>query len=429
MLVGTGIISQVKSCLDQVPKWGLIQLSFPYKLESAQSTHTSHSNILVGNVDSKRSFKFFTDEKYIRSHWIWHLTIQATAVISLFYQATLEDNLKIEICVHLYIGLGLSVTTLFSYFQHLRCQEISNLLNELLTFEKRWLHSNNTDKNKFLRNAEYRRFVLLGLGMYRAALPLACVMIASSVAIRPYSPWRFLPVGILNGFSKVGIGKGLISEIVRRTVSFLFTYLTLHICVNHHLTMAATTFLSAQSSLFWTILAFKRFLVSNINHKLDVPARNMVRIIALFREIQIIFGLFNNVHKCLVMPPFILLGSMTASVSIFVLVTALGSLDIQTTLIFGNLLLIGLAFILLVFHIAVKIFAESNYVLRSQIWCRGNSSFLLSTRHRKTIRTCWRSFRSFKIFIFHGNFFECSTPLVILDFSMGFAVNLILLES
>lgn len=129
------------------------------------------------------------------------------------------------------------------------------------------------------------------------------------------------------------------------------------------------------------------------------------------------------------MPPLIIVGAMTTSVAIFVLVSASESLDVQTAIISENMVLIGLAVILVVFHLALKIFEESKSMLRSQIWCRGNSSFLLHARCRRVFQKYWRSFPCLKIYFFQGNFFESSTPLVILDFSMSCAVNLLLLKN
>lgn len=331
MLIVTGIISQVKSCLDQVPKWSPMPLTFPYSLQFVQSHHGSQNN----------SLKFVVSVKYANTDWFWHMVIQATIVISLLYQVALEDNLKMEICVHLFIGLGAFVGTIFSYIQHVESKEIAKFLNELLTFEKRWLHNVSTEVHKYWRNVEYRRFVLLSLRLFRITLPLVSMTIASSVAILPYSPWRILPAAVLNGVSRLADGESLISEVNRRAASFIFTYLSVHLCVNHYITVASITFFSAQCSIFWMILAFKKLLAANSLFEFDPATENVDTIVRMFREIQIFSGLFNDTHKLIIFPAIIIVSIVNMTVSTFVLVSAWGSLDLQAVLIFGNLVFTG----------------------------------------------------------------------------------------
>lgn len=373
MLVVTGVIWLVKSCLDQVPKWGLISLSFPYTVSYDPSFHGAFSTYQYGMANTKCYLQFVANSKYNCGHWVWHVVIQATSVIFLLYQALLEDNFRMEICVHLFIGISILVSTVFSYIPHLESNEISNFMNELLAFEKRWLAKVNTRGNNYWRNVDYRRFVIIVLGLFRITLPLASITIAISLAILPYSPWRFLLIAILNSFSVLSGGNNIIEEIIRRAASLIFTYLSLHLCVNHYLTIASTTFFSAQSSIFWMVLAFKKLFATNNSLGWVESCRNVYTTVTMFREIQVLCVVFNQKHKILVMPTLIIVADMTTSVSIFVLVSSWGNMNLPTAIIFGNMLLMGLGVVLLLFLLAVKVFTESKKLLRLHIWCHGQS--------------------------------------------------------
>lgn len=97
-----------------------------------------------------------------------------------------------------------------------------NFFNQPVIFEKRWLH-NHTEDFKYWRNVDCRRFIILGLRMFRITLPLTSITIASSVAILSYSPWCLLTVVMLSGFSNLGLRNCYIVEMT----SFLFTFLAL----------------------------------------------------------------------------------------------------------------------------------------------------------------------------------------------------------
>lgn len=48
-------------------------------------------------------------------------------------------------------------------------------------------------------------------------------------------------------------------------------------------------------------------------------------------------------------------------------------------------------------------------------------------RSIQIVKMCWRSLPTLEVFFFEGNFFENTTPLVILDICLNCAINLMLL--
>lgn len=334
--------------------------------------------------------------KYAHTHWYWHVFILSLAIICIVYQVIFEDTLAVNLWIHVFFAIGSTDAAMLAYMQRMESTRIVSFLNELLNFETRWFSI--IDAGNIWKRVSYRNFVVFGLRTLRVCVPLTNFATATSLAVFPYSPWRLIPRVILNEFSMFPSGISFVSEICRRTVSFIFTYECMHFISNHELNMAATSFFSAQCSIFRMVLAFRRLLTATLD---DYPnlgeTRKLNKVVGMFREIQLFCLHFNDIHKLLVMPPFILLAVVATSVSIFVLVTAWESLDVQAAFIFSNMVVIGVTNILLLFPLAIKLFVESQHTLQWHTWFRVEQRFLASARYRRIIRKYWASFPALKI--------------------------------
>lgn len=411
MLVITELILHVESCLKQIPKW--IPLHFPYKLRHQ-------------NCAQQRSYQFEVDSRYISHHWFLQVLIMTIYTISAVYQILMEDTKVAAVSMHAFrVVLGITFTTT-AYIHHLKGSTIARLLNELLNFERHWLDHKSESGKAFWRSVHYRRLVTFGLKLNRIILPLYCTSQAAKVALFPYFSLKHLPGVILDLFSKLsGCGKlcGVFASLSRRAFSFVFTYAGVYLICNQYFVLMTLSFFSTQGSMYFMVIALERFLNRETHHRPHPNEDERIdKIVGMFRETQIICGLYNDIHSMFVMAPLIISGLMGISVPICMLVTNWGSLDVQMVLVSCNLILICAGFIMLVSHFAVKFYLENKGLLASR-----NFGSQVSMRARKLLERYWRSFPVLKIFFFQGNFFENSTPLVLFDFSLNCAIDLILL--
>lgn len=215
MLVSTELISLVKACLEQAPKYNLIPVHFPYSLK------------VITEKNSKVSYKFEADVKYNSRDYLSHVIILALTAISIFYQVVVEDKEVLQATTHMLFGLIMSVNSYFAYMQYLESQKITNYLNELLRFEERWLQSNARTEGNQWKKVEYRNLAVAGLCMNQISSLLVSLSFAVNAGLFPLSPWRLIPAGILEEFSRIAEFCNwrcfVLAEVIRRSISFTFT--------------------------------------------------------------------------------------------------------------------------------------------------------------------------------------------------------------
>lgn len=411
MLVITELIPHVESCLDQIPKW--IPLHFPYKLLRCRST-------------KQLSYKFEVDTRYTNRHWFWHVLILATYTASALYQIFVEDTKVVEVSMHAFrVVLGTTFCTI-AYIHHLKGVTIVSLLNEQLKFERHWLGSTSEIERAYWKSVHYRRLITFGFRLHRIILPLCYTSQATKVALVPYFSLKHVPGVVLDGFSKLsgcGVPCNIMEDTFRRIFSFVFTYAGAYLICNQYFLLITLSFFSAQGSLYFMVIALKRF-VNNSNHcrLYKTENRRIATTVGMFRETQIICRLYNDIHSMVVIAPVIVSGLMGISVPLCMLVKNWGVLDVQMALISCIVILICVGFVMLISHFAVEFYLETKDLLAS---C--NFGNYASFRTRRLLVRYWKSFPILRIYFFEGNFFENSTPLVLFNFSLNWAINLILL--
>lgn len=180
------------------------------------------------------------------------------------------------------------------------------------------------------------------------------------------------------------------------------------------------SFLVAPSSMLFMLIAWKKMLKSK--------GRNVAGIVRMFREIQLITWFYNDLHKLGIIPAILALFGSCLPVGISSIVSRWKYMDAQTAAYFGATTVMSAEVILLAFHLPLQIYATSKYllVLVSQN-SLGRPNLFRSKHDRKIMSRYWRSFPVLKIYFFQSNFFENNTPLIILDFTIDCAINLILM--
>lgn len=119
------------------------------------------------------------------------------------------------------------------------------------------------------------------------------------------------------------------------------------------------------------------------------------------------------------------------SVSTFTIVSSWESLNTITAVVFVNGLIASIVGAFLCFYFATKLFMESKDFVKTQGCISSNGGYVTlgyeCLKRQHLLKKYWRSFPVLKIFFFETNFFERSTPLVILNLSLNVEVSMILI--
>lgn len=273
---------------------------------------------------------------------------------------------------------------------------------------------------------DYRKFVIYGLELYRLFFFLIEITIATSLGLFPYSSWRKLPARNLEQLINpiaTWAGNSGYTDVLSRVISFMFSYVVMRLFLNHMLLAITLAFSAAQGSMFWMLLALKKVILQDTSFGTESEKDEVV--IKMFREIQLLCRIYNDIHRLHLIPATIIIFGMAGTCSLFVVVSRWEMLDFQGMIIYGDGLVTCVTVILLLFHITVKIYVQSQNVLGLQRHMLQSAISSNRRRYRYVIR-CWRSFPVLKVFFFESNFLETSTTLEILNFNFNWAINLIL---
>lgn len=427
MLVSTELLPYLGSCLDQVHKWNIIKLEFPYLFQNLQSASLQEEYKASSNVDPGLHINL----RYTSRQCCLHIVIQLFGSLVLLYQVLFEDSSLSEISIHIHFAIFLLGCAILVGLQFRYAEKFANFINQILKLEmRRVVTSSKAEKEYWRRNVEYRKFVVFGLLLFRTVLPLVSFAIAASLAFNPYHPWRLIPQQILVQFDKITSCRWsfayVVIEIIRRLLSFTYSFIVLRLLLNHCLIFLTLELTLAQTSLFWMLLAWKRSILSNFSIMGGVEVLDGIT--GWFRETQIFCNFYNCTYQRQVIPAIIILAVVGFTSSLFALVSAWDTLGFQTVVIFGDSVIGTGAVILLVFHLAIIINAESKNLCGFQFPLEQLNKSAVAKFKKSTLLRYWRSFPVLKIFFFESNYFESGTTLEILNFAINCSINLILLE-
>lgn len=153
----------------------------------------------------------------------------------------------------------------------------------------------------------------------------------------------------------------------------------------------------------------------------------------MFREVQLLFKLYNEMHKSTVFIALILYTNLAFATCGYILVTKHSELNIVYGLILINIWYLQVMLILTCLNLPKQTYVVSKVITNGT----GLSESLRKVKvilgrnevkSKKQLECFWKSCPPLKILISSGNFFERATPLVLLNFSINLMVNLILLQ-
>lgn len=167
----------------------------------------------------------------------------------------------------------------------------------------------------------------------------------------------------------------------------------------------------------------------------------------MYREIQVLCTCYNNIHRYLLIPVYILMGVNCFCFSTDILVSRFHQLDFTAVTAFSNALLLGTIIMLLCFHYPVQVLTTSRITLRK---CQlevgrilksaevtrlirmvdGSASLeeAVLNRRRLLLKKCCKALPPVKISFFRSNYFDRMTPLVLFKFCIRMAIKLTLIE-
>lgn len=141
------------------------------------------------------------------------------------------------------------------------------------------------------------------------------------------------------------------------------------------------------------------------------------KILLLFREIRLLNLIYNEMFKREIILIFVTVPTVGASATIYTLVVSCANLDMKTAIVAANSEVICIAFFLLLFRFAAKLFDSTEHFQKKVL------SFG-SKKWKQLMRSYYKSFSVLKMNFFENSFFASYTPLANLNFAMNLAINM-----
>lgn len=126
------LIPHVEACFNQIHRWSLLRLHIPYTL------HTNLHDVPSDDKNKcarKPMYTFVANMKYIASQWLWHVLIFVGGAASCLFQIIFETNTFSKVSIFVVLIIVLTFDTGFAYIQHLKAEQFTYFLNQLLRFE------------------------------------------------------------------------------------------------------------------------------------------------------------------------------------------------------------------------------------------------------------------------------------------------------
>lgn len=356
--------------------------------------------------------QFSVNQSFLKKRWRNSFGILCVAVVVELFKLISERDSIVDTSVNVMIPWDHFLVATTIYKDHLNCSPFVQLLNQIISFEKRHKIRFDAKENEVSRKV---RMILRILQIQLHACAVFCIV---ACTIAPTGLWGHLPKAL---FQVEWGGEDWIAlPVVQKLGSFCYTYFIVTTIINHMVLDSCLVIIATTYCLLSTLIAFERSF-----HQM----KNRSKGITMYREIQLLCAIYNELNKGGIIQAFILIPVVTLSVA---LTTSLGHFDQIDTVSFCAFMDaagISLLWICTCFHFAMKIFARSEDILKKKLWSWNDSNPSENARNGSTKiwKADWRSMPVVKIFFFGNNFFEKSTQLVILDFVINNTVTLMLL--
>lgn len=262
MLVITEIMPQVKGCLDHSHKWKLPFLSSPFRICTITPEYFKKYDVV--QVCSNQSYKFEANSIYISTHWIGHVAVLVSAMVSLTYQVFHEDKTFLGICIHAMFLAASAIMAMIAYCHHLDARAFVQFLNQLLTFEEKYLNEKlSYMEQEYWKHVQYKKAIKVAIAFFRLSFQFASLSFPISLLIFPYAPWKFVPAAILYTLTRLNVtGSGaemFFVIILQRLISFVYPLIVCIVMLSvQGMLLATISLLASQSSLFFLIILLKR---------------------------------------------------------------------------------------------------------------------------------------------------------------------------
>lgn len=187
--------------------------------------------------------------------------------------------------------------------------------------------------------------------------------------------------------------------------------------------MLINSIILAQGAMILMLQAFQRHVSRNTGNSNKRDSAHLMH-----RQVPLLCTVYNELHKSLLTPLVVLNCGIGTAVSLFILMTTILEKEMQILVVFCNLLLISISLLLLAFQFAAKFYVgNKQFVITQFNWKHDEvSNHFESRRDRDVMKRYCRCYPILKIFCFESNYFEGNTSLVVLNFSINCAINLVL---
>ncbi|CAL8146856.1 unnamed protein product [Orchesella dallaii] len=189
---------------------------------------------------------------------------------------------------------------------------------------------------------------------------------------------------------------------------------------------SALNILIGNFSMKYMLICYQRE-IARIRNKGHANKKELLDAVKSYREIQIISNLFNDTHKKSFILVFIAGTSLCVVIASYCLITQFASMDLAALVAFCICLLIPTIVILICFRFSARVFAECATTLVKHKGMSLVTALEKAPGSVALIQKYWKSFAIVKVKFFSDNFFEGETPLVLYQFAIDMAIDLILI--
>lgn len=392
MILATNLVSTIQRMLYEIRKISLLPVAFPFP-------YSWDANLQ----------QFYLTPGFCSWWWIVPYTTFLLGSLSQFVVKIVYGNNRplAERIQRLYFILAyIIMANSFVGFHKFQFKSVCRYFSQLVQFERRHI---NTPPNQRWNNLESKMISVLAT-LFEISMRLLDVLMPLVSAILPDSPWNVFaaPYVLLAEYVPQHPNFDYLLKITMYLSNYIYWRLMMDFIVMSYVVnfMVGVYALKCCLSLFQYLTAF-------------VNPENL----KIYRELQMLTNLYNITHRSSCMVGIVLLSIMACITYTFSWVGNFRELHPANTITSMVLANAVSTQILVVFRISADVFKTSCHVhkqIRGQL-ANGRCG------NGKWLRKFWKSCPLLKVEFF-GNYFDRTTPLVILQFCVNQTVSLILLK-
>ncbi|ODM89341.1 hypothetical protein Ocin01_17341 [Orchesella cincta] len=410
--LGRGIATEIERIVRVCSKRTLLRFAYPYRIEETSSS-------------SPRPFILRSNPKFWK-HWKIHIFILFLASLPIGYKMIKkrETMSTFEKSTGTFI-LGMNSMVSFLIYLHQKySHEVANLVNQLISFDIRHIQKTMADKDEkmYWKNNLECKFVLITSKLFRISYISLSVLFTLSIFLKPKVPWNITPPFLLHSLRKVSVPL----EICREIIIIWGNYVCWRTLLNFDMLASALNILIGNYAMKYLLIAYQRNL-EYITKSYSLTTKDVINTVKVYREIQLISKLFNETHKKSFILIFIAGTSMCVVVSSYCLIRQFSNMDLAALVSFSISLIIPTIVILICFRFSACVFAECSTTLKKHQGMSMVAALRETVGCSGLIKRYWKSYPVVKVKFFSDNFFEGETPLVLYQFSIDMAIDLILI--